>query len=414
MHPTHVMLMEKKVTIITGNYYPEDSAIGLYTTQFAEYLYHKNYEVSIITGFPYYPQWKIPADYIQKPKLYTETINGVRVLRYKQYVPEKVSFTGRIKMMFSFIKGANANAGKIKDADLVICIVPYTFSTWIAKKISKKTNAKLWIHIQDFEFDLALQSGILKNNILLKPLSAFIKYYEKHMLLSADTVSSISFSMLKKIKEKAPVKNTVYFPNWISSNKINPQFSKHHNYISRDKFTVLYSGNIGEKQDWHLFKELCYCINDDDIEIVIVGDGGYLRQLKQDVSSFPFIKFFPPVPYDELQDLLCSAQIHILFQKSDVVDSVMPSKILGMMASGKPSIITGSKESEVAGIITKSGGGYYFYDNKINEIYAAMKSIKDDELHAETLGKDARRFIIQQFSEEEILSSIEKSINSHL
>ena len=72
--------MNKKVTIIGINYYPEDSAIGLYTTQKAEYLVSKGYDVTVITGFPYYPQWEIRSDYKRKNYLVKETINGVNVL----------------------------------------------------------------------------------------------------------------------------------------------------------------------------------------------------------------------------------------------------------------------------------------------------------------------------------------------
>jgi colanic acid biosynthesis glycosyl transferase WcaI len=54
-------------------------------------------------------------------------------------------------------------------------------------------------------------------------------------------------------------------------------------------------------------------------------------------------KYYPPVPYEELNDLLC--RFACAFQKNAVVDTVMPSKILGMMASAKPSIVTGNEYS---------------------------------------------------------------------
>ena len=60
--------MNKSITIIGINFYPEDSSTGLYTTQMAEYLASKGYEVSIVTGFPYYPEWEIREEYVDKPK----------------------------------------------------------------------------------------------------------------------------------------------------------------------------------------------------------------------------------------------------------------------------------------------------------------------------------------------------------
>ena len=72
--------MAKNITVIGINYYPEDSAIGLYTTQKAEALASKGHNVTVITGFPYYPAWKIKDEY----KLYALKLwrcDGRRVLR---------------------------------------------------------------------------------------------------------------------------------------------------------------------------------------------------------------------------------------------------------------------------------------------------------------------------------------------
>ena len=69
-------------------------------------------------------------------------------------------------MMLSLFYGTLRNISKIKNTDLVICIVPYTISILPAILLSKRKKAKLWIHVQDFEFDLAIDSGIVKNNSL--------------------------------------------------------------------------------------------------------------------------------------------------------------------------------------------------------------------------------------------------------
>ena len=160
------MPKNKTITVITGNYFPEDTAIGLYTRQFSILLKDYGYQVKIITGFPNYPQWKIYDKYSNLPSYFTETIDGIEVFRYKQYVPEKVNLKGRIIMMLDLFYGTFTNLKKVKNTDLVICIVPFTISIFPALALSKLRKAKLWVHIQDFEFDLALDSGIIKKNSL--------------------------------------------------------------------------------------------------------------------------------------------------------------------------------------------------------------------------------------------------------
>jgi colanic acid biosynthesis glycosyl transferase WcaI len=277
-------------------------------------------------------------------------------------------------------------------------------------------KVKLWIHVQDFEFDLALESGIInKNNYATALLKKSIFRLETALFSAADLVSSISYTMLEKIKEKSSHTNPYFFPNWVSAEKINPKTSSQHSLIDADKCTLLYSGNIGEKQDWQLLKKLCELIKDDNsIEIVIVGDGSYRKTLKENLADFNFVKFYNPVPYEELNDLLCSADAHFLFQKATVLDTIMPSKILAMMASGKPSIISGNEISEVNTIINQSNGGYYFTGNNTeHDIYTAVLAIKNKTVET-NFGKNARSYIIEKFSEKLILSNLATKIQSVL
>jgi len=399
------MTKNKSITVITPFFFPEETAIGLYTSQFSAFLVDKGFTVKIITGFPNYPKWEIFESYKNLPSFYSENVNGIEIFRFKQYIPTKINFRARVLMMLSLFFGTLLNLRKIKNSDLVICIVPFTISILPALLLSKIKKSKLWIHIQDFEFDLALDSGIINNNNpLFRILKKGIFSFEKKMLNSANVVSSISFSMLKKIKVKSSHENPYYFPNWVSSEKINPNTYTQHPFLNKSKYTLLYSGNIGEKQDWLLCESLCKLIkNSDEIDIAIVGDGAYAKNLKTNLQRFDFVKFFPPVPFDELSNLLCSANAHFLFQKQEVIDTIMPSKILGMMASARPSLISGNANSEVSKIMEKSNGGYFFTENKAAEIYSCILDLKNNE-NSNSMGQTAREFATTTFSEQQILN----------
>jgi len=54
------------ITLIGLNFYPESTAIGLYSTQLAQYLEDRNIQLDVITAFPYYPQWEIAQEYQNK------------------------------------------------------------------------------------------------------------------------------------------------------------------------------------------------------------------------------------------------------------------------------------------------------------------------------------------------------------
>lgn len=405
------MNTKKNITIITPNYYPEDTAIGYYTTDFANNLVGHGFEVQIITGFPYYPQWKIEESYCDHPNYYKETIDNITIYRYKMYLPKKVTFFGRIKMMLSLLKGTFQNIKNIEKTNLVVCVVPFTLFIFPAFILAKKNKSPLWIHIQDFEFDLAFETGIYQN-VFSKAVKYFVFKLEKYLLNKAAVISSISYNMLQKIHQKTQKKDVFYFPNWVSSEKINPTLAKKHQFFNDEVFSLLYSGNIGQKQNWEAFIDLCHRIKQEDgIEIVIVGDGAYSEQLKAQTCFFDFVKFYDPVPFCELNDLLCSADLHFLFQKTEVLDTVMPSKLLGMLASEKTSIVTGNKNSEVKTIFDNANCGCFLDQNNGAEIYDMLLHLKENSALRNNWGENGRKYILEHFSETNVLSNAIDKIN---
>ncbi|MEY8020357.1 WcaI family glycosyltransferase [Muriicola sp. SD30] len=403
--------MKLNITLIGVNFLPEDTAIGLYSTQMAQYLESRGHQINIITGFPYYPQWEIHKDYKSKSKFFEESLDQIRVLRYKQYVPQNPTFFKRIIHLLDFTIGSFFNLRKISNADLVICVVPFTSSILLGWWLKRKTKAKLWIHIQDFEFDAAVQAGVSRNKNRIKNLIFKLLFWiEKMLLNSADIGSTISFTMVNKFQDKSNLP-IVYFPNWIDADKINPNKAKEHPFLGSSKFKVLYSGNVGDKQDWELFVNLVNKLEScNDIEFVVVGDGAKFQWLTETIGSNQIVSFHKPVPYEELSDLLCSTDLHILFQKTDVVDTVMPSKLLGMMASGKPSIVTGNPASEVKQVLNKSKGGIYLDTNNLDELIEALTNLMENQEKAKLMGSEARIYVEKIFGKDQILANLEEQI----
>lgn len=400
--------MGKHVTIIGVNFYPEDSAIGLYSTQMCEYLLKKGFSITVITGFPYYPDWKIRDSYRKKSLWMHEFKGSIEIYRYKQYVPLNPSFIKRVVHMVDFTIGSYINIRKVKESNLVISIIPFTSTVLLGRTLARKSNAKHWVHIQDFEFDAAAESGILNTSIVFELLFKI----EKMLLNSVDIVSTVSNAMLKKLTNKTNT-DTYLFPNWIDQDLINPIYFCRHRYLNSLKTKVLYSGNIGLKQDWAFFLRIAaFFQNSKSIEFIIVGDGASKRDLVEKTDQFNNIYHHNPVDYSELNDLLCSADIHILFQKNDVIDSVMPSKLLGMMASCRPSIVTGNPESEVAEVFNSYQVGFFFDSNNLTGVTNKITELSKKSDLGSDIGQKARSYVVNNFSKDYVLSNFEKKLSS--
>lgn len=396
-------LQGKHITLISLNFYPEDTAIGLYSTQLAEYLEEHGAQISVITAFPYYPSWKIDPAYRDKGAYYHEKKGSIDIYRYKQFTPKNPTFLKRIVHITDFTLGSRFNFKRIAHCDMVISVIPFTSSAWLGNTLSRKRNAKHWIHIQDFEFDAAFQSGLTgaseNKNLVYKSLMRL----EHHILNKANRVSTISQSMLAKLKEKTQTP-TYYLPNWIDAQESDPSNAEQHRYFKKSKFSILYSGNVGDKQDWDFFIEVVSKLDTKIFEVIVVGAGAKMEQLKERLQGRE-VQFYPPVPFEELPSLLASANVHILFQKTTVIDTVMPSKILGMMASARPSILTGNALAEPAAIMQAARGGYYNTSTNSDLVLRQLQELRTNPETAAFMGTEARKYIIKTYARTVILKA---------
>ncbi len=367
-----------------------------------DYLLKKNHKVSVITSVPYYPEWKIKTPYNKSTLFSKENYLGATVFRMKQFVPTTPTAFKRVLQLmhftilsFRYIFSAPKNAK-------IIVVIPFTSSIVTALLIRFFRGGKIWCHIQDFEFDAAVET--IQLNLFNKALFKI----ESFLFNSCDAVSTISSAMFNKLGTKTSTQRML-FPNFIDVETYNRSFSKHLYFQSSQKPQLLYSGNIGEKQDWSFFIDFCKEVRE-DIDISIVGDGAMKGFVEKKLSRYENIRFFNLVPYSELPQLLCSFDGHILFQKKEVIDSVMPSKLIAMMLSGKPSFLYGNDLSESKTVADKSGGALFYCGKDVKEFSATVKEIVLNKGRSKKFGDNARKYVLQNFSGNEILNQFEKNL----
>ena len=91
----------------------------------------------------------------------------------------------------------------------------------------------------------------------------------------------------------------------------------------------------------------------------------------------------------------------------------MPSKILGMMASGKPSVVIGNIDSEVRQIFQRSNGGLFFTAYTA-QVLATIGSLLKDSSKCSKMGSAARDYIYSNFSKQKILSGLSHRVSELL
>lgn len=347
-----------KILIHCINYLPELTGIGKYTGEMAEWLAGRGHNIRVVTASPYYPAWKVSEGY--KSWLYRrEVINEVDVWRCPLWVPAKPSGLKRLLHLASF--AISSFPIMLWQAawhpDIVLVVEPPLFcapQAWVTARIS---GSKAWLHIQDFEVDAAFELGLLPNG----QLRILVNRLESWLMRRFDGVSTISDKMIERLKSKnvAPSR-CVLFPNWVDTSIIYPMNGmspmRLELSIPEDAIVVLYSGNMGEKQGLEIIVEAARILADNPkIFFLLCGDGAARHRLIRLATDMPNISFLPLQPAERLNELLNVADIHLLPQRADTADLVMPSKLLGMLASGRPVITTAYQGTQVAQTVDGCG-----------------------------------------------------------
>jgi colanic acid biosynthesis glycosyl transferase WcaI len=122
--------------------------------------------------------------------------------------------------------------------------------------------------------------------------------------------------------------------------------------LAPQDFVVLYSGQIGPKQALHLLLEAALkCRDHSAIKFVVAGDGPTKRPLVETYGREPNIHFLPVQPEHRLCELLNLANLHVLTQDRGAVDLVLPSKLGGMLASGRRVLVMADPGTELHSLL---------------------------------------------------------------
>ena len=144
--------------------------------------------------------------------------------------------------------------------------------------------------------------------------------------------------------------------NWVDLAKIKPltepNVFRAELGLSSTDFVVLYAGNIGVKQALDVVLEAARQLAGvRHVHFVIAGDGPEKQRLMQSCAILPNVHFLPLQPEERLCELLNLADLHVLPQSSGAADLVLPSKLGGMLASGKPVLATADAGTELFDVL---------------------------------------------------------------
>lgn len=398
-----------KILVSSINFHPDHSGIALYSTDLPVYFTERGHEVTMVTGFPYYPSWKKqPGD---SGKLFrSDEYREVRVLRGYLYVPEKVTTLKRILHELSFISFAFLNFLRAGRHDCIVVITPPLLLGVVGMVFKYLWRAQLVVHIQDLQPDAALSLGMVKRSPLIRLLIRLESLIYRH----ASWIATITDSMRQNLRSKGvPEEKLGVYYNWIDVTEVSelndnvPQGR----FISdqpqaRGKFTVAYAGNIGIKQGAEVMVELAEASREyEDIHYFIIGEGARSEQLEKyaEGKELENITFLPFMSQDQYYEMLKDIDVSFVSQKSGAGDVFFPSKLLGIMAMGKPLLISADPDSELSTVISGAGAGLVSAPEDPGSLLQNLLALYRDSTLRRSL-EDKGRQHVMTYEREQVLS----------
>lgn len=408
-----------RVLLYGLNYEPELTGIGKYSGEMVRWLVNRGHRVQVVTAPPYYPQWRVQAGHSAQRYVTDKTASqaGLSVLRCPLWVPRKVTGKTRIihLMSFAFSSGpALLWMALMRRPAVIMLVIPTLVCAPAAIIVGKLLRIPIWLHVQDFEIDAMHAMSIASTGNWVRQLSLSM---ESWLMKRFDRVSSISPNMVKRLVHKGVEADRVTeFPNWVDVSMICPQPNgllsnpvRQLLSLPDNAVVVLYAGNIGQKQGIEVVLDAARHLADHPrLRFVLAGAGAALDELKLQAKDLNNVQWLPLQPLELLNDLLNTADIHVLPQRADAADLVMPSKLTGMLASGRPVIGTADLGTQLGDVLNACG--VRVPPGDAAALAKALSELADAPEERAALGAKGRQHALDHLSHTAVLTAFESQL----
>ncbi|OYT71273.1 MAG: hypothetical protein CFK52_08590 [Chloracidobacterium sp. CP2_5A] len=348
-----------KVLILTHYFHPETAAVAQFTTEIAQDLARRGCEVTVVTS-------RAPYQRNAPPLPANDALGAVRIRRALGTRFDKRRLWGRMSNLATFIAGAAAELTfgfRGYDA-LAVCNAPLLGAIgWAGRLIRGRPYVCI---VEDIYPDLAVRFGVIGERSLIRRLWDAVNALVYANAAAVITLGERMRATLAANHARAgrPPLAIRVIPSWADGDAIRPlpkaenPFAGEHG--TRDKLTILYSGNMGLAHDLETVIAAAEALRDDPrFFFLFIGDGGKRARLVEMAAEkrLPNAKFLPYQPLERLPLSLTCGDVSVVTMEPAAEGLIIPSKIYGSLAAGQAILGLVGEATEVADIIKRYGCG---------------------------------------------------------
>jgi glycosyltransferase involved in cell wall biosynthesis len=388
------------IAFLNRSYYPDTAATGQLLTELCEDLVREHgFKVSVVAGPPLLPSTREPATTVTGGLFGREHRNGVEILRARGTTLSKSRFTGRATNYVSYFLSACWASLRLDRPDVIVALTDppiIGLAGWLA---SKRFRAPLVMAYQD----LFPEVTVLLPDFHSPTINAGLQAINRFLCRKAERVVALGETMRARLIENkgAPAERTTIIPSWADTTAIQPgpkrnAFSEQHGLA--DKFVVMHSGNIGLSQNLEYIVDAAALLTDlKDLRVVFQGEGVSKPSLEARARKLGLsnVLFLPFAPKERLGESFAAADAFVLSLQQGMAGYIVPSKLYGILASGRPYVAAVEDSCEVAAITTRCECGLIAEPANAQSLAEQIRALYRDRELRTRLGANARAASVQ-------------------
>ncbi len=388
-----------KILMINQAFYPDVAATAQHGHDLARYLTSKGHQVTAIASPSLYGESGASL-----PR--RETVDGIDIRRVGVSYFGKTGMLARVVDYLYFYVVAALLALRLPRHDVVICFTtpPFIAIMGVMLRLFKGTKVVYWV--MDLFPELPIACGMMREG---SAPSWLMERVSRFCLRHSDMNVVLGRCMEERILAKGiPPEQVRQIGVWSDQEAIQPIPREDNEYRAKwgveDRLVVMYSGNFGLGHDVDTFLNAALALKDDDrIRFAFIGGGKKKGIVEAFISEHGLERnciLEPFQPRSKLDELLSAGDVHLISLLDGIQGVMIPCKLFGILAVGRPALFIGNPASEVSRVIEENRCGRTITLGDSTELVEAITTYERDPGERQAAGERARRAFMDQHSME--------------
>jgi glycosyltransferase involved in cell wall biosynthesis len=386
------MSARPRILVLNQYYWPGVEATAQLLAQLCEAL-ARDYDVTVVTGHLH--GHELPDE---------EARTGVRIVRVRSTTYERSQLPHRAANYGSYLGESIRTALRGERPDLVLCMTDPPVVGDIGLVVARRFDVPLLVISQDVFPEIAERVKRLEHPLVLGALRKLVGLY----LRRADRVVAIGETMKLRLVHKGAREGRIeVIPNWVDTTEIQPHPRRNAWSAARgldDELVVMHSGNIGHAQDLDTLVRAATFLRDlDRLRIMVIGFGarhGELTRLAQRLEVTRAVHFLDYQPREQLPLSLATGDLHYVGLAQGLSGFVVPSRLYGILAAGRPVLVSADADSEIVRIVEEVGCGIVVPPGRPERVASVIRDVAEGRLSLVGMGDLGRAWVEREADRE--------------